>query len=56
MKNYAIKLTKINRILDQENVTWIFATNLVNVVRRTQEPFYDLYNKNILEYADIAVT
>ena len=28
MKNYAIKLTKINRILDQENVTWIFETNL----------------------------
>ena len=51
---------KIPRILDQENITWIFTKNLVNVVRRSNEPIYSIFmylnNIDILEYNEIVVT
>ena len=44
--------------MDLENFICIFETKLVNVAMRTAEAFYNifmyLYNKNILEYGQIA--
>ena len=49
---------KIPRIFNLENVISIFIKNLVNVAMRMEEAFYNismyLYNKNVLEYAQIA--
>ena len=49
---------KIPRIFNLENVISIFIKNLVNVAMRMDEAFYNLfmylYNKNVLEYAQIA--
>ena len=49
---------KIPRIFNQESVICIFTKHLVNVAMRMEEEFYKisvyLYNRNILEYAQIA--
>ena len=49
---------KIPRIFNLKNVISIFTKNLVNVAMRMDEAFYNLfmylYNKNVLEYAQIA--
>ena len=48
---------KIPRILDLENVIYIFAYHFAKVGMKPEVPFYNifmyLYNKNILEYAEI---
>ena len=37
-----------------KNVISLFAKNLVSVAMRIAEAFYDLYDKNIIEYGQIA--
>ena len=51
---------KIPRILDLQKFIYIFAYDFANFGMKTEEQFYNifmyLYNKNILEYAQIVVT
>ena len=60
IRNYSFKkesVLKIPKILDLENVICIFAFNFANVWMEPEVQFYNifmyLYNKNILEYAQI---